>query len=298
MAVGLALAVYARAPVAALVLGAVLSLVFERRFAAGEVVGKYALQIAIVLLGFTLQFDQLWAATEEFAPLVAVYVPVTLALGAALGAILSVGAARTTLLSGGTAICGGTAIMSLSPVIGAVPRDVTQCLAVVFLLNGIALLVLPWVGEAAGLSEREFGLWVALAVHDTSSVLGVAAAYGDQALALATTVKLGRTLWMIPMVLIAALVVGRRDRAKPRLPLFIVLFVGASIVASLLRPSAELAGWVKAVSQSLLVTALFFIGLQMTRQTIRGLGMRTLGAAVLLWMMVLPATFLAARHWA
>jgi uncharacterized membrane protein YadS len=284
--------------VAALALGAALSLVFERRFSVGEIVGRYALQIAIVLLGFTLQFDQLWSATEEFAPLVSSYVLATLFVGGVLGALLALGVARAALLSGGTAICGGTAIMSLSPVIGATPRDVTQCLSVVFLLNGIALLVLPWVGEVAGLSQREFGLWVALAVHDTSSVLGTAAAYGDQALALATMVKLGRTLWLIPVVLVGALVAGQRDRTKPRVPLFIVLFVAASIVASWWGPGAEMVQWVKAFSQSLLVTALFFIGMQMTRRTICDLGGRTLGVAVLLWMMVLPATFVAARHWA
>ena len=161
--------------------------------------------------------------------------------------------------------------MSLSPIIGATPRDVTQCLSVVFLLNGIALLVLPrWGRWRASASASSGSGWrwrytipVRFLAPRRLRRSGACAGHHCQ---------LGRTLWLIPVVLIGALIAGQHDRSRPRLPLFIVLFVAASIASSWWGPGAATLQWVKAFSQSLLVTALFFIGLQMTRRTIGDLG--------------------------
>ena len=217
-------------------------------------------------------------------------------MGLILGRFLRVDIDQARLLVSGTAICGGTAIATLGPVIRARSESVAVCLAIVFLLNAIAILVLPKVGIYMEISQTQFGVWVALAIHDTSSVIGAAAIYGEEALQVATTVKLVRTLWLIPLVLAAGILMNRRE-TKARLPGFVVLFVLFSIIGSVSNISGEWIAGIKTLSQTMLVAALFFMGLEITRDALRRLNGRAVSLGVCLWLVVLPTTYWAVRLW-
>lgn len=249
--------------------------------------GKFTLQTAIVLLGLTLGLDRLIELSANYGMIVAIYVIGTLLLGFLFALALRSKDTETWLLTGGTAICGGTAIATLSPILGARPQQFAVATALVFLLNALALLTFPSIGWYLGLSEEVFGAWAALAIHDTSSVVATAALYGDRALEVATTVKLGRTLWLIPLAFLAS-VVYRQGDAKLRVPLFVLLFVAAAGIAGLVKIPVEvlnIAGW---VSKYLLVFALGMIGLEINRETWSSMSLRSVGFAVGLWLMVAP----------
>jgi uncharacterized integral membrane protein (TIGR00698 family) len=224
--------------------------------------------------------------------LVGVYVLATLGLGLALAALIRVGKVSGQLVAAGTAICGGTAIASLSPVLGARPQEMAVPLGLIFLLNVIALVAFPLIGHWLDLSQLEFGLWSALAIHDTSSVVATAAIYGDQAEEIAATVKLGRTLWLLPLLVVASVMAGRGG-AKVRVPFFILLFVGTAAASSLVSLPDQFIVVASRVSKALLVVALFLIGTELTRTTIRAIRGRILWQAVLLWLTVTPLSLLA-----
>ena len=256
---------------------------------------KYLLQGAIVLLGFTLNTAYLWQVSQDYAGLIVIYVLASLGLGMAFGAMIATDRDQTTLLSAGTAICGGTTIATLAPVIRATPQSMAICLSIVFMLNAIAILTMPTLGRWLEMSQEQFGVWAALAIHDTSSVVGAAALYGDEALEVATTVKLARTLWLIPLVIVAGLLV-QRGSGKVRVPGFILLFVAASVLGSFIGLDAFV-GNIKSTSQLLLVAALFLIGLEINRSTIKELNAKALWLGVGLWLVVVPTTYFAVMAW-
>jgi uncharacterized integral membrane protein (TIGR00698 family) len=250
--------------------------------------GKLSLQSAIVLLGFTLGFDRLIQVSADYGLVVAVFVLGTLALGFGLAKALASEKAEATLLSSGTAICGGTAIATLAPIIQAKPHNVGVAMALVFLLNAVALLTFPYIGHALELSQQDFGAWVALAIHDTSSVVATAAIYGDEAAVVATTVKLGRTLWLIPLAFVVSLSY-RSSEARLRVPGFILLFILAAALGSFVPLGEELLAAVSTVSKILLVVALGMIGLEIDRTTLSQVSWRSVGLGVGLWVVVAPA---------
>ena len=258
--------------------------------------GKLCLKSAIVVLGFTLNVEALWETSRDYSGLVVVFVAGTLLAGLVVGRFMKVDDDQARLLSTGTAICGGTAIVTLAPVIRARPESVAICIGIVFVLNAIAILVLPWVGHQLQMTQDQFGVWVALAIHDTSSVVGAAAIFGDRALETATTVKLVRTLLLIPVVLIAGILL-RQSETKLRIPAFLVLFVAASIAGTLLQPPVEVMAQAKAASRLLLIVALFFIGMEIRRSTIASLNGRAIWLSLLLWSLLLPVTLFAAMFW-
>ncbi len=280
--------VYLQNPVVGLM--GVLALRLYVRFnpiSASATIGKYALQAAIVLLGFSLGADRLLAVSAEWGWVVAVYVGLTLMCGWCLGRWLRGEPRQQQLLAAGTAICGGTAIATLAPIVRADSRQLATATALVFLLNVVALVTFPAIGHALGLSQEQFGAWVALAIHDTSSVVATAALYGEQAAEVATTVKLGRTLWLIPLVLMFS--IGyRRGRAKLPVPVFVLFFVMAAIVGPLLPIGSDVLSWLGWGSKSLLVLALTMIGLEIDRDTLRQLTSRTLLYGIGLWLVVAP----------
>ena len=295
--VGFGLALLIAHPAFALLLGAVISVVFVPKLPKiTKRGGKFLLQGAIVTLGLTMNVQTLWSVSQDYSLLIVGYVFFTLCLGLLLGRFLRTDTDQARLLVSGTAICGATAIVTLGPVIRARSESVAVCLAVVFLLNAIAILVLPQIGGYFGLSQTQFGVWVALAIHDTSSVVGAAAIYGDEALQVATTVKLVRTLWLIPLILAAGILMNRRE-TKTRLPGFILLFVLFSIIGSMSNMPVEWLTGIKMLSRMMLVAALFFMGLEITRQTLRKLNSRAVSLGVCLWLVVLPATFWAVKIW-
>ncbi len=279
-------------PAVALLVGAALSLVFNKVVVPGAgAIGKQALQIAIVLLGLKLNAAQLVQISSDYSLLVTVYVGLTIGIGLLMGRWLGNQRKCSQLISSGTAICGGTTIASLSPVIGARPEQTGAALTLVFLLNALALFTFPIVGEALSLTQEQFGVWAALAIHDTSSVVATAAIYGDDAATIATTVKLGRTLWLIPLLLVFS-VLEQRGSAKLRLPLFIVAFVATACLGSLIELPFEVVTGASMISKSLLVVALFCIGTEINRSTLKELRGAVLMHGLLLWALVVPLVLL------
>jgi uncharacterized integral membrane protein (TIGR00698 family) len=272
-------------PVIAMLLGTAVALVYNKP--APDLAkngGKFALQTAIVLLGFKLTANELLQMTGEYSVIVTGYVLLTLAAGWGISRALGRSKTAGPLLSAGTAICGGTTIASLSPVIGAKPAETGVALALVFTLNAMAMLLFPPIGHWLGLSQQEFGLWSALAIHDTSSVVATAAMYGHEAEKVATTLKLGRTLWLIPIMLIAALVY-RAHNVRVRLPLFIVLFIAAAALSSLVALPTPLLQGASQISRLLLTAALFLIGLDIDRDTLKGIRGDVLIHGLGLWIL-------------
>ena len=250
--VGFGLAVFIAHPAFALLLAATINLVFAPKLPKmTKQSGRYLLQGAIVFLGLTMNVEALWSVSQDYSVLIVGYILSTLCVGLILGRFLRVDTDQARLLVSGTAICGGTAIATLGPVIRARSESVAVCLAIVFLLNAIAILVLPKVGIYLEISQTRFGVWVALAIHDTSSVVGAAAIYGDEALQVATTVKLVRTLWLIPLVLAAGILMNRRE-TKTRLPGFVLLFVLFSIIGSVSNISGE---WIAGIKTFIYLTS-------------------------------------------
>jgi len=292
-AVGLVVALWVGHPALALGIGALLALVINAELVRGSSAwGKWFLQAAVVLLALRLDIREVTTVSGQYLPLVAGYVVCTLLVGLALGRLLATESKSSQMLSAGTAICGGTAVASLAPIIGAVATQIAPVLALVFLLNALAIVLLPLIGTALDMSQDAFGLWVALAVHDTSSVLGTAAAYGTQALELATMVKLGRTLWLIPLLVLWGLFI-RRDGAKGKLsvPGFVLLFVIVASLNGMLNVPSQVAGYAGAVSGWLLIAALYCVGLDMRRSTLSDISPRLLTHALGLWLLVLPITW-------
>jgi len=201
------------------------------------------------------------------------------------------------LICAGTAICGGTAIAAVAPVLRARGEQISVALGCVFLLNAAALFVFPWIGHALNLSEVEFGLWSALAIHDTSSVVGASMAYGPQALEVGTTVKLARALWIVPMTL---LIGWNEDRGAGRktplkIPWFIAGFIIAAALVTWIPELREPGQWIAAAAKKLFILTLFLIGASFTREALKSVGLKILAQAVILWILVSAGSLAAIR---
>lgn len=253
---------------------------------------KYSLQTAIVLLGFSMSADNLLALSADYALTVSVYVVITLLAGLLIGWMIRQQSVDSKLISTGTAICGGTAIASLSPILSATPAQTGMCLALVFVLNALALLTFPYVGQWLELSQAQFGVWSALAIHDTSSVVATAMIYGEEAAQVATTLKLGRTLWLIPILLGFALIEGSKENkgGLVTVPRFIFLFIGASVLASYFDLPSVFITTTGVLSKTLLVIALFLVGIATTRENLSVLNAKHLIQGLAIWILVVAAT--------
>jgi uncharacterized integral membrane protein (TIGR00698 family) len=256
-------------------------------------VAKVLLQLSVVMLGFGMNLGQVVHTGRSGFLYTAISISSAVGLGLLLGRVLKVHGKTAYLITMGTAICGGSAIAALAPITDANEEETSVSLGAVFLLNSVALLVFPVVGWALHLNQSQFGLWAALAIHDTSSVVGAAARYGDQALAIGTTVKLARALWIVPVSLGTAFMYGRRARsegrvamAKVKVPWFILLFVLASVANTYVGRLAPLYGQANHLGRLGLTATLFLIGTSLSKRTLKTVGYRPLLQAVLLWVVV------------
>lgn len=213
----------------------------------------------------------------------------TLAAGLLLGRWLGVRKHAAILVTVGTAICGGSAIAAMAPVLGAEEEDTSLALGTVFLLNAAALLVFPLIGHAFRMSQEAFGLWAALGIHDTSSVVGAASGYGKEALVLATTTKLARALWIVPVTLAVGAWLARRGSGAPsgraKRPWFVLGFVAAAAVVTFLPALRSFGEFIAAAARRGLVLTLFLIGLGLTRESLHRLGLRPFLLGLLLWLL-------------
>lgn len=256
-----------------------------------SVASKYALQLAVVGLGFGIDLHQVSATGLSGILYTAISLSTTLGLGFILGKALGIQARLSHLIGVGTAICGGSAIAAVAPTIKANSEEITVSLAIVFILNALALFVFPVVGQWLELTQSQFGVWAAIAIHDTSSVVGAASKFGNDALQIATTLKLTRALWIIPMVLLSAFLFKNKE-TKLKLPLFIPLFLLASVLYTFVPVVAEVAPVIVGIAKKLLVLSLFFIGINLNPLTLGSISARPFLQGFILWVIVAVSTLL------
>jgi uncharacterized integral membrane protein (TIGR00698 family) len=262
---------------------------------------KLLLQASVVALGFGMNLRQVVQAGRSGFLYTAISMTTAMVLGLLLGWVLRTGGKASFLITAGTAICGGSAIAAIAPIIEASEEEISVSMGTVFLLNSVALVVFPAIGYALHLSQNQFGLWAALAIHDTSSVVGAAAKYGDQALAVGTTVKLARALWIVPVSLVTAAVMARLasgagrtgGRAKVKVPWFIVLFCAAAAAKTYLPQFAAAYGDLSHLGKVGLTATLFLIGTSLSKRTLQQVGVRPLLQGVALWVVVAGASLFA-----
>lgn len=246
---------------------------------------KKLLAYSIVGLGFGIHFEQALAVTSNGIGLIITSIVGTLVIGWWFAKFLKIEQKLGYLISAGTAICGGSAIAAVSPAIKAKDEEIGLALATVFVLNSIALFVFPVIGHALNLDQQTFGTWAAIAIHDTSSVVGAASAYGEEALTTATTLKLARALWIIPVAFVSAFIF-RNDSKKITIPYFI-LFYCAAIAFSDLMPQFEAAyNVIFDVAKRALVVCLFLIGCGISVSKLKAAGMKPLIFGVTLWVLI------------
>ena len=242
-----------------------------------------ALQSGVVILGLALPFREVVTLGSSNGMIVSVMVLATLISGYVLLKLVRTDDTSGKLLTTGTAVCGGTAVATMAPVIKAQDSQVAQTLTIIFVLNGIAILLFPAIGEQLSMTQQQFGMWAAMAIHDTSSVVGAAAIYGDEALTTAATLKVLRILWLIPVIILASYSMKRITANEVRVPLFVTLFFVASVIGGYFQFESEVTSGFSMVSKSLFALALFLIGSQMSLQSLKTICPRLIAMALVLW---------------
>lgn len=246
---------------------------------------KKLLSYSIIGLGFGINLDQAISASREGIGLIVVSIFSTLILGWFITKLLRIDQKTGYLVASGTAICGGSAIAAVAPAINAKSEQTSLALAVVFILNSVALFIFPVIGHLLDMSQHAFGVWSAIAIHDTSSVVGAASAYGEEALVTATTLKLARALWIIPVAFISALLF-KGDSKKIKIPYFILFYCLAILTAYLLPEFATFYQGVFSISKQTLVLCLFLIGCGITFKKVKEAGIKPLMLGILLWIII------------
>lgn len=270
----------------ALVIGIVYAQIFENPYSKEtKKATGLLLKIAVIGLGFGMNVYSAISAGKDGFVLTIFSIFLTLSLGFLLGKLLKIDKKISYLVSSGTAICGGSAIAAVSPVIKADEKQISVALGIVFILNSVALIIFPPIGHALGLSQVDFGLWSAIAIHDTSSVVGAAAKYGDQALEVATTVKLARALWVIPVAFLS-MVFFKTKGSKVKLPYFIGLFVLAMLANSYIPAVQTVGPYIVEASKAALTLTLFLIGTSLSYRTVKSVGFKPLLEGIGLWIFI------------
>ena len=245
----------------------------------------FLLQFSVIGLGFGMNASSAISAGKEGFLLTIFSIFSTLILGTFLGKWLKTDKKTSHLISCGTAICGGSAIAAISPVIKSNENETSIALGVIFILNSIALFVFPFIGHQLDLSQKDFGLWCAIAIHDTSSVVGAANKYGAEALQIATTVKLARALWIIPISILTAAIFKSKN-SKIKIPYFIGLFIVAMLLNSYVPATAVIAPHIVNIAKIGLTITLFLIGATLNVKTLKSVGVKPLLQGVFLWIFI------------
>jgi uncharacterized integral membrane protein (TIGR00698 family) len=272
-------------PAIALLGGLIYGMTLPHPFAAeSRDVTKFLLQGSVVALGFGMNLHEVLRAGRSGFVYTAVSITVALLLGMGIGYLIRVSKTPSFLISAGTAICGGSAIAAVGPISGASEEEMAVSLGAVFILNSVALFVFPPVGFALHMSQSQFGLWSALAIHDTSSVVGATAKYGPIALAVGTTIKLARALWIVPLSVGTAVVL--KSKARIQWPWFILFFCVAALLNTLLPQLGTAFGAFSHMGKLGLTVTLFLIGASLNRETLAKVGVRPLLQGLTLWIIV------------
>jgi uncharacterized integral membrane protein (TIGR00698 family) len=287
-------------PSVALTLGILVAVTLENPVPnTTRLIAKYLLQICVVLLGFSMNMAVLLQAGSQGALFAAVSITATFWLGERLRRWLKIPVRASVLISAGTAICGGSAIAAISSVISAVESEISVAMGTVFVLNAIALYIFPPLGHALHLTPTQFGTWAGVAIHDISSVVGAASNFGLGALETATAVKLSRSLWIIPVSLLAVGMLRKAHNSDPQqtcqsihIPWFIGLFLLASIVRTFVPAIASVVPEISRFSTVGLTLTLFLVGAGLSRRTLRAVGWKPMVQGILLWLFISGSSLL------
>ena len=285
------LSIFIGSPLIALLMGSLLVIVFK--FPNDYIersVATNLLQAGIILIGLTISASTALEITFKYFPYISIFVLIIFFMGLLLANLFKIEKKLGILIASGTAICGATAMVAISPLIKAKSKDLLVALAIIFIFNAFAIGVLPLVGIKLSMSSESFGAWSSMAVHDTSSVIGTAIAFGGSALETATTLKLSRTIWLIPLIIILGTFYPNKSRAK--FPIFISLFITAIAIGSFLNFSQETINLIDITSRIFLISALFCIGTQISFETIKEINTKTFIYALSLWLVALIFSFL------
>lgn len=270
----------------ALLLGFIYTNLFGNRFLAfNNKAISFLLKLAIIGIGFNLDIQETLVIGQKSFMYTMIFVAFALCIGILLGKTFKVEQKTAHLISSGTAICGGSAIAAIASTINASKEDISIALSIVFILNAIALLVFPTLGHLFNLSQYQFGLWSAIAIHDTSSVVGAAQIYGEEALKIATVIKLVKTLWIIPVAIFSSLLFkGEFDSKK--IPWFIAIFALAIIINSYWSISSTITNSVYTISKSIFVVVLFLIGMNLSISKIKSVGWKPAVLGISTWFII------------
>jgi uncharacterized integral membrane protein (TIGR00698 family) len=279
-------------PPIALLLGIFLSQLFSNPFRKYTTKAtKILLQCSVVGLGFGMNIFAAAKAGQEAIVFTIATISLTILLGFIVGKLLTVSRKTSMLISVGTAICGGSAIAAVSPIIEANENEITVSLGIVFMLNSLALFLFPIVGNGIHLSQAQFGWWAAIAIHDTSSVVGAAHAFGAEALQIATTIKLERALWIIPVSLVASFIFKTSTR-RIVIPYFVFLFIAAMAANTFIPHIQSIGEIIVVLAKKGLTLTLFLIGTGLTRAAVKSVGLSPFLLGVILWILISTASLL------
>ncbi len=278
-------------PAFALFLGLFFAFIFECPYPKfNKKTSKYLLQASVVGLGFGMNVTESLKSGSEGMLFTVVSVVGVMVIGVMMGYWLHINRKTSYLISSGTAICGGSAIAAVGPVLKADENEMAVSLGVIFVLNAIALFIFPPLGHLADMSQAQFGTWAAIAIHDTSSVVGAGEAYGPEALQLATLIKLTRALWIIPLALVTMLIF-RDKKSKISIPWFIFLFILAMVINTYCNLPSALTGTLVYLAKKGLVLTLFLIGASLSLKTVKAVGFKPFVLAVSLWIIIGVSSF-------
>ena len=258
-------------------------------------IGTMPLQIGIVLLGTTISLPDAIDVSSDYLPWISLFVIVSFFTGLILGKLLGIHRRVAFLLSSGAAICGGTAMAAVAPIIKAKPQELLIAMTIVFLLNAVAIILFPIIGEYLEMTNFEFGAWSALAIHDTSSVIGSATIFSNESAQVAATLKLGRTVWLIPLLLIANWIFNKQTEAT-KFPRFIIFFILAIIANTVFNFNEQAINIFQIISKGFLLVGLFCIGSQFDTNGLKSLSGKPLILALIIWAAVIPSAYFLVKY--
>ena len=254
--------------------------------------GSLFLKAGIICLGGTISLNSLGTISLDYIPLVSIYVIAIMIFGILIGKLIRLPHNLTLLLISGTAICGGTAIASLAPIIKAKSEDLVASISLVFLLNAIAIILFPYIGEFFEMTDAEFGIFSALTIHDTASVVGTASLYSDESVTYASIIKLGRTLWIVPL-LIGASIYSKSENKEYEFPYFILVFIAFVVLGNIFNIDGEIKSIIKTISIAFFQIGLFMIGYKFQLHTLMKLSLKPVIFAASIWIIIISITLIA-----
>ncbi len=281
----ISIAVVINIPVLALLLGIIFVSIKSHQNLIAPSLGTKLLQAGIIIIGLTTTSSTAINLISEFFLQVSLFVIAVFLIGILLAKAFKINNSLGMLISSGTAICGATAIAAIAPIIKSKPKELLIALSIIFIFNAIAIVAFPLIGQSLEMSYEQFGVWSAMAIHDTGSVIGAAMSYGGNSAEVAATVKLGRTLWLIPLIIFLS--ISNNENAKVKLPIFVIIFILAIFMGSIFNIKGEILVVFNHLSDALIIAALFCIGAQINFNSIKQTNIKVISFAFVLWIFAL-----------